>query len=371
MRLPSLLVLAVTAFAADQQALSHSRNRSPSLSSSSPPVAGPSSTPSPRPTISPTLFSHLTSLSELVDITYCLSPPPFPAGLYAPFECLSFCSLYPSLRLLTTFHTGLALTDTTGYLALDPPNRRILLAFRGTYSLAGAVADLTVAPQAYLPYGGSDCKNCTVHAGFLSSWKEAAKVVVPEIEGVLRKEEYQRWSVQVVGHSLGGAIAALAGLEGSARGWDVRVVTFGEPKVGNGEFAGYLDGVFNISRTDANMGQKTMPTETRDGKTQETGTRGTEIPKYIRVTHAGDPVPMLPPAWGYSHHAGEVFIAKRALPVSREDVRICEGAEDKECSIGEGVGLWTAVDRHRDYFHRMGVCVPLEIGGWYQGDGEL
>ncbi|KFY23294.1 hypothetical protein V491_02597, partial [Pseudogymnoascus sp. VKM F-3775] len=56
---------------------------------------------------------------------------------------------------------------------------------------------------------------------------------------------------------------------------------------------------------------------------------------FRRVTHAGDPVPLLPLAeWGYAMHGGEIYISSPHLPVEPEDVEICVGDADERCIAG-------------------------------------
>src|SRR2546421_8290230 len=97
------------------------------------------------------------------------------------------------------------MSDSCGYIALShPPSPpRIIIAFRGTYSITNTIVDLSTIPQEYVPYpdeGGPDisttlqsqsrlmnllnarrfafrplsdpskCDNCMVHAGFYQSW---------------------------------------------------------------------------------------------------------------------------------------------------------------------------------------------------------
>jgi len=114
--------------------------------------------------------------------------------------------------------------------------------------------------------------------------------------------------------------------------------------------------------------------------------------QYRRVTHANDPVPLLPlTEWGYRSHGGEVFIAKADLQPAPEDLRLCRGDEDPGCSAGAEsesdvtfvadvlreaatrdvaalarhlakfparLKLWQLFFAHRDYFWRLGLCVP-------------
>jgi hypothetical protein len=284
-----------------------------------------------------------------------------------------------------TWNTGPLLADSCGYIALShpPSSPRIILAFRGTYSIANTIVDLSTVPQEYVPYPGGDgdddssstsdfinlhpkdadeedpppskparCENCTVHTGFYSSWLHTRKVILPELTAAI--EAHPNYTLTLVGHSLGGAVAALAGLDFLARGWHPRVTTFGEPRIGNQELMAYINHSFNIS-SDASQN------------------------RFHRVTHASDPVPLLPLAeWGYTMHSEEIFISAPDLPPSIVDVRHCNGDEDPTCIAGtdsEGPSwgiparfkLWELFFAHRDYFWRLGLCVP---GGdpkdWYR-----
>lgn len=174
-------------------------------------------------------------------------------------------------------------------------------------------------------------------------------------------ERYPDYKLVLVGHSLGGAVATLAGLDFKARGWDAHVTTFGEPRLGNKEFNAYVNERFNI-------------------------TANHEHNKLHRVTHVGDPVPLLPLAeWGFSMHSEEIFISESSLPASVSDVYYCEGDEDVNCIAGSDADkpawgvpsrfkFWQLFFAHRDYFWRLGLCLP---GGdprdWYdkyQGDND-
>ncbi|OQE46732.1 hypothetical protein PENCOP_c001G02896 [Penicillium coprophilum] len=285
--------------------------------------------------VSTDLFNSLEELSRIVDISYCVGT----SEVHKPFQCLSRCTDFPDLELVTTWNTGLLLSDSCGYIALshNPTSRQILLAFRGTYSITNTIIDLSAYPQAYIPYQeeNTPCENCTVHAGFMRSWQHTRTTILPQIS-VLR-EKYPDYPITLVGHSLGGAVAALAGLEMRLKGWDATVTTFGEPMIGNAAFARFLDEQFGLDGI-------TVPP-------LEGGQR------FRRVTHAGDPVPMLPLVeWGYSPHAGEVFISKEGLPPRVEDVVHCVGANDPTC-IASGGSEGILVELYRD------LNIPVGLAG--------
>ncbi|KAI9704275.1 MAG: hypothetical protein M1836_007136 [Candelina mexicana] len=357
-------------------------------------------------TISVQLFNELEELSRIVDISYCVGI----TGIQKPFLCASRCQEFPDFELVTTWNTGPLLSDSCGYIVLShPPSPpRIIIAFRGTYSIANTIVDLSTVPQEYVPYPGdedesgdstssstisekllkplrglkrsvhtdeSKCTNCTVHSGFLTSWRHTRPHILPHIKNLMVK--YPDYQLTLVGHSLGGAVAALASLDFQARGWDPQVTTFGEPRVGNKALMKYFDTKFSLGEVE---GAKSS---------------------YRRVTHVDDPIPLLPlKEWGYRMHAGEVYISKAALSPSVADLQHCEGDEDANCIAGAEAAalearfdaqglkemasewwneegsmwaippryrLWQLFFAHRDYFWRLGLCLP---GGdprdWYR-----
>ncbi|CAK7223194.1 hypothetical protein SCUCBS95973_005091 [Sporothrix curviconia] len=396
----------------------------------------PPSTPPSKPAagISVPLFLSLERYARLADIAYCVGVPG--SGISRPFSCASRCADFPEVRLLSTWSTGYFMHDSCGFVAVDDSAREIIVAFRGTYSIANTVADLSTVPQKYEPYDPGKCEgkcddsrdpprikctNCTVHSGFLGSWRSTRHAVLPVVAEARNQsvdssspsspppsspsssgsDSSAPYRVHLIGHSLGGAVAALAALEmKTVLGWeDVMVTTYGEPRVGNGELATFLEHVFGLHTND------------------------TSTASYRRVTHKNDPVPLLPMTdWGYSSHAGEVFIKKLNLSPSPEDVILCRGRNDPDCSDEDGapddsdddedeydeygdydyeivdeedgrdgkegkdeeairaeakvsltkrgiipqkLRLWEMFFAHRDYFWRLGMCVPgSDPGDW-------
>ncbi|KAI4719645.1 extracellular lipase [Aureobasidium sp. EXF-10727] len=354
-------------------------------------------------TVSPELFSDLEELARVVDISYCVGLTGI--GISKPFKCLSRCSEFPDFELVKTWNTGQLMSDSCGYIALShsQTNPRIIVAFRGTYSIANTVVDLSTVPQEYIPYPGDPdseasetghekpetprCNNCTVHTGFYSSWKVASTAILPDLEAAIAA--YPDYALTLVGHSLGGAVAALAGLDFVSRGWNPTVTTFGEPRLGNVALNQYLDQRFNLLSSAHQVWTNTLDERRL---------------RYRRVTHIDDPVPLLPlTEWGYRMHAGEIYISKTALTPDIQDLQHCIGDEDHRCIAGQDgslstestltrpdnlrvqlqrsidnlaeerelekrdIGSWVVPSRyklwqlffsHRDYFWRLGLCVP-------------
>ena len=147
----------------------------------------------------------------------------------------------------------------------------------------------------------------------MTSWLNTRSIILNHVAAA--REQYPDYELILVGHSLGGAVAALAGIEMQLRGWEPTVTTFGEPKVGNKGFAEFLAKMFRLEGAAG------------DFSAQEW--------RFRRVTHARDPVPLLPmEEWGYVMHAGEIFISKEDLPPSVDDVYFCEGPNDARCISG-------------------------------------
>ncbi|KAL8661022.1 MAG: hypothetical protein Q9202_005953 [Teloschistes flavicans] len=143
----------------------------------------------------------------------------------------------------------------------------------------------------------------------MTSWRHTRPEVIDQVGELLNR--YPDHRLTVVGHSLGGAVAALASLDFHAKGWGPQITTFGEPKIGNEALMKYLDQAF------------LDPSQSRENQT------------YRRVTHVDDPVPLLPLSeWGYRSHSGEIFISKPDLPPEREDLHLCEGNKDPLCLAG-------------------------------------
>lgn len=368
--------------------------------------------------VSAELFAELEELARIVDISYCVGLTSW--GISKPFKCLSRCSEFPEFELVTTWHTGPLLSDSCGYIALDHGKKRVIVAFRGTYSVANTIVDLSTVPQEYVPYPGADddetvagphdvakeilggvgghekrndlhglekvdCENCTVHMGFHAAWLHTREAILPDLlKQLLLHPDYQ---LNFVGHSLGGAVAALGALEMKARAFDPVITTFGEPRVGNKGLMKFIDDQFNLmhiprgNHKDANL-------------------------KYRRLTHIDDPVPLLPLSeWGFAMHAGEIYISKSALSPDITDLEHCYGDTDQECIAGQdsttaedavlGVRkrdlltsvedevhevihepwgipsrykLWQLFFAHRDYFWRLGLCAPSMGGGLEQDE---
>lgn len=150
-------------------------------------------------------------------------------------------------------------TDATAYTFYKEKHCTII-AFRGTESLRDVRMDLSVWTSRY----GDDAR---VHTGFLKQWQGLKRSIILSLNGA-------QGFVFLCGHSLGGAVACLAGCD-LGRHFQYTpsklkfvVTTFGSPRVGNAAFV----------------------EEFRQN-----------VYSSLRVVRKPDPVPLLPPLFYYKH----------------------------------------------------------------------
>jgi len=167
-----------------------------------------------------------------------------------------------------------------------------LVVVRGTKNIKNGITDANFWPRK--PW--SDCPGCAVHSGFYNSWSFLR-------DGTLQRltEQCSGKSVQVTGHSLGGAIAAIMVFE-LVQSWNIsRLYTYGQPRTGNSEWSA------------------------------EFNRRVAHVP-HFRVVDYMDPVPHLAPDnflfLGFDHTSPEVWYNATKM----HNYVICEDQYDRRCS---------------------------------------
>ncbi|WOL17826.1 hypothetical protein Cni_G26619 [Canna indica] len=194
------------------------------------------------------------------------------------------------------------------FVGVDPYLKSIIIAFRGTqeYSLRNWIEDL-FWKQLDLNYPGMP--DAMVHHGFYSAYHNTTLR-----HGILNAvhraiEMYGNIQVLVTGHSMGGALASFCALDLAVNHGmkDIQLITFGQPRIGNAAFVHYFI---------------------------------KHVPHTVRVTHANDIVPHLPPYYSYfqwktyHHFPTEVWLQEiEAEGVMHTDEKICDNSgEDPSCS---------------------------------------
>ncbi|KAJ1923752.1 hypothetical protein IWQ60_005666 [Tieghemiomyces parasiticus] len=187
------------------------------------------------------------------------------------WDCAS-CAFFADTQLADYFHSNK--NRTFGYVAVNNPLRQVVVAFRGTDNAEQYLTDINLVLKRW-PDSVEDSK---VHDGFLDSYQDVADNLYELAAKELANNP--NYNLTIIGHSLGGGVASLAGVDFVMRnktlGSIMRVVTFGKPRVGNQEYIEYYNSL-NIT-TD-------------------------------RVVNKNDIVPHLPGNFlGYRHEAGEQWI---------------------------------------------------------------
>ncbi|CAG8958424.1 hypothetical protein HYFRA_00011101 [Hymenoscyphus fraxineus] len=206
-----------------------------------------------------------------------------------------------------------------GFVGLDHTNKQIVVAYHGTKSPFNFITDLIIP----LEPCNDLVDGCKMHSGFQNAWGDVRQDTFSNVQAALRV--HPQYKVITTGHSLGGAIATIAGAYLRQAGIPTDIYTFGSPRPGNGKFADYV-----------NAGNGA----------------------HYRVTHTNDPIATLPAKWtGYRHSGVEFWLSTggaETVDYNVGDVKVCEGTSNENCNDGEGLSL--SLDPHRYYFQRVSVC---------------
>lgn len=174
-------------------------------------------------------------------------------------------------------------------------------------------------------------KAMRIHSGFLILWNSSSMATTFKAAYANLLAAHPTGPTFVVGHSMGGALAHLCALDLRAAfdPQDLRVFTFGSPRVGNGVFADFFD---------------------------------EHVAQSWRFTHGRDIVPSLPPATllGFRHTAREVWLVDLepgqggggggASGLDERIIMCDESGEDPTCHNSVcHLGLCTSIADHLMY----------------------
>ncbi|ORX68301.1 alpha/beta-hydrolase, partial [Linderina pennispora] len=210
------------------------------------------------------------------------------------WTCLVNCWSPDTLGTEVDYHWDVTLPASYGYVAHRSQSKEIIVSFRGSTILMDWIQDFSFLPVSW----PKSIEGSKVHNGFLFGYTAAADGIKKTLKELTAK--YPDYKIVVTGHSLGGAIAAVAtaDLLISFPEWKskMELYTYGEPRVGNPAFAHWLS--------------------------------SQNIPIF-RVVNRGDMVPQVPTRWmNFEHHTQEVWYSGRS-----KDAQFCggESLENDQC----------------------------------------
>lgn len=304
-------------------------------------------------------YGELKKYANLASVAYCIEAGIQPEQLVGSQEgtCPSKACQNPAVSKMEVveimefngwFELG------SGLVIADHMLKTLHLVFQGTASTEDWLSNLDWLPAKYQPltefedstdWGHPDCPRCKIHHGFRTYLHRNAKPVISKYLEI-RDQRFPDYGMAISGHSLGGALATLTGIELRLMGHDVLVVTFGGPKIGNKAFAKYVDSLFG--------------TEAAVHHIASTGSFDTLSTALIRVVHRHDLVPRLPPTskfrpMGYEYYlsTGGQYVV--ALAIER---RATDYVEDETLSIRGILPDKVARADHVNYFFRVTSCRP-------------
>ncbi|ORX78025.1 alpha/beta-hydrolase [Basidiobolus meristosporus CBS 931.73] len=162
--------------------------------------------------------------------------------------------------------------DSAGYIGLDEQEKKTMLSFRGTVNFKNLLNDANAVSE-YYTFPETSMK-VNVHKGFHQAYLSFQAQVRQSFKNLLttRIKDPKLYTLAVVGHSLGGSIAAFAALDvfsfGSSNTGlvpstfglphkNVYLHTYGQLATGDKAFAQQLYNIFEKKATIANVARVT------------------------------------------------------------------------------------------------------------------
>jgi predicted lipase len=242
---------------------------------------------------------QLDKTVRLISISYC------PKAVQMNWSC-GLCTDGPTVNYRYVRRIQSLPFHLSGYIAIQPEEKIMVISFQGTRGIEDWFNDLTVV-MTPLNWDGT-VGDEQVHLGFYQSYLSIRSQVLTDGIFKLPRSEWDAIeSILLVGHSLGGVMAVLAALDLKAHYKDwldhkhVTITTLGQPRIGNHAFAKFHQ------------------------------THFPNMEDVLRIVHSNDIVPHVPPTTaGYIHSMREVW----SVGQTPNSSKLCsiQDPEDPTCS---------------------------------------
>lgn len=305
--------------------------------------------------ITDSTYNTVYRYASFAALAYCTKKDWFSVGTLQTACSMSLCTESPGNIYVEHIYRG----TVSGVLFRDDSNHEIIVALKGTTSNDEWLMDFKIYPMPYhflskrkkgwkkYLFSNSECRGCTVHKGFYDGSKEVYDNMFTQIVALSR--EYPDYNMVVTGHSLGGAIAPILANEllllGRKR--KTTLISFGSPKIGNRLFAQWIDKAWNTQYHYDNLHAVL------------------DRSSYLRVSHKGDLVPLLPMRQlGYDHCGIDFYFSTSKIPMKQEHIQIRNSpshilAQNYTDTSGvqiNGDNIDKYVESHRVYLLPMNKC---------------
>jgi len=226
------------------------------------------------------LFLAIACIGNAAAVAHSYSASEANIALY--LSCATFCdtATYETRTytgVMKGFNATLTIQDdkyqTAGFVGYLPSSKSIYVAYRGSSNWENWMANLETSMTPYTSFPSGKCSGCSVHRGFYAALLADFDAVTAEVNRLIKL--YPGYAVKTTGHSLGAALAQLAGMELMARNIPVEnTYNFGQPRTGNNKYSAFVN---SLSTT-------------------------------FRHVHYADPVPHVPPpAFGFVHECTQMY----------------------------------------------------------------
>lgn len=167
---------------------------------------------------------------RLARASYCVN-----GDTAASWSCGHQCSSVQHIQNASFMEAG----NHHGYVAFDSKQQFIILALAGTEDARDWISDLRLGCAS--PFNAQvvgklkKYPEARVHNGFWDAWSSLKDLALEKLEKLAKDHKIR--DVLVLGHSMGGAIATLAGLDlKSSHGFNASVMSFEAPRCGDVQF---------------------------------------------------------------------------------------------------------------------------------------